>query len=119
ETIAPAAREAKERLHLLHREGDAIDGELVEALACADARREHHVDDLIGFLRRGVVLREAAIVPAIGLRRGPLRLALAAGIFDHDTHAAGPIFVHEIAHHPDAGLLHLDDGGDALRRAEP
>ncbi len=42
-----------------------------------------------------------------------------AGVFDDDAHAVMAVVVGEVAHDPDAGVIHFDDGGDALGGAEP
>ncbi len=42
-----------------------------------------------------------------------------AGVFDDDAHAVMAVVVGEVAHDPDAGVVHLDDGGDAFGGAEP
>ena len=45
--------------------------------------------------------------------------ALATGVFDDDSHAVPAIVVVEVAHDPDAGMIHFDDGGEALGGSEP
>ena len=41
------------------------------------------------------------------------------GVFDDDTHAPAAVLVCEIAEHPNAGLFHLNEGGDALSSPNP
>ena len=48
-----------------------------------------------------------------------MRPALLPRVLDHHAHAVPAIVIVEIAHHPHAGMIHLNDGGDALGRAEP
>ena len=64
-------------------------------------------------------MAEVGVVP---FERGggkPLRLAFAAGVFDHDAHAVTTVVVVEVAHDPDAGMVHFNDGGNSLRGSEP
>jgi hypothetical protein len=48
-----------------------------------------------------------------------LRLAFGVRVFDHNAHAVFPIVVVDIAHNPDAGMVHLDDRRDTFGGAEP
>ena len=48
-----------------------------------------------------------------------LRLAVVARILHDDPHAVTAIVIREITHDPNAGMIHLDDRGNALRRSEP
>ena len=64
-------------------------------------------------------MTEVSVVPLERLRRDPLGLALRSCVLDDDAHAMAAVVVSKVAHHPDAGVAHLDDGGDALRRTQP
>ena len=64
-------------------------------------------------------LPNTRVVPLERLRLRPLRLALGTGVLDDDPHAALAVVVGKIAHDPDARMVHLDDGRDALGRPEP
>ncbi len=59
------------------------------------------------------------VVPFEGSGSEPLRLGFAAGVFDDDAHAVMAIVVVEVSHDPDAGMIHFDDGGEALGGSEP
>ena len=67
-----------------------------------------------GWLRMTVGVAEVGVVPLEGLWREPLWLAFVACVLDDDAHAMAAVVVGEVAHDPDAGVVHLDDGGDAL-----
>ena len=54
------------------------------------------------------------VVPFEGMGREPLGFAFVSGVFDYDAHAVMAVVVGEVAHDPDAGVVHLNDGGDAL-----
>ena len=76
----------------------------------------------IGFVGRGrdgAGLGEARIVPAKRRRRDPCGFARAASVFNDDAHAVAAVVVVEIAQNPDAGMIHLHDGGDALGGSQP
>ncbi len=62
---------------------------------------------------------EARVIPLEGRRREPLGFACVSGVFDDDAHAVMAVVIGGVAHDPDAGMIHLDDGGDALGGAEP
>jgi len=64
-------------------------------------------------------LAEPCIVPAKRLGLDPLGLSLLSCVLDDDAHSMGAVIVGEVAHHPHARMLHLDDCGDALGRPEP
>ena len=51
--------------------------------------------------------------------RDPFGLAVAAAILDNDSHAVLAIVIGEVAQNPNAGMIHLHDGRNALRRAQP
>jgi len=48
-----------------------------------------------------------------------LRLAAVARVFDDDAHAMLAVVVSEIAHDPDAWMVHADDRRNPLGGAEP
>src|SRR6516165_1619154 len=117
--IALAAVETEKWLHRLHREWGTVDREFVEAVTRPDARGngQHYA-----FVRRrgvGFRLGEASVVPAKRLRLLPLGLALGPGIFDDNAHTTLAVFIDGLAQNPNAGVLHLDDGRDALSCTEP
>ncbi len=62
---------------------------------------------------------EAGVAPTEGRRLEPEGFGGMAGVFDDDAHAVMAVVVGEVAHDPDAGVLHVDDGGDAFGGAEP
>src|SRR5499427_6188906 len=101
-----------------HRISYAVNRPAVEALHCCIVFGEQHVE---GFIRcRNVaVLPKLAIVPLERRRRHPLRLALHARILHHNSHAVMPVVVGRVTHDPNARMVHLHDGGNALRCAQP
>src|SRR6201985_2656688 len=64
-------------------------------------------------------MTEVSVVPLERLRRDPLWLALRPCVLNDGAHAMAAVVVSKVAHHPDAGVPHLDDGGDALGRTQP
>ena len=76
---------------------------------------DRHLDRLVGCGRRGVRLAEPRVIPAERLRLDPLRLALLARVFDDDAHAVSAVVIGEIAHDPDAGVIHFDDAPRCAR----
>src|SRR6202034_3682947 len=49
----------------------------------------------------------------------PLRLALLSAVFNHHAHAMLPVVVRDIAHDPNARVIHLDNRRDSLGCAQP
>ena len=78
-----------------------------------------HLDRLVWCRGRRLGLAEQRVVPTKWPGLGPLRLALSVRVFDDDAHPVCAVVVSEIAHQPHARMRHLDDRGDALRRAQP
>ncbi len=113
----PVARALFEQKLLLVRIGFAVHGEAVEFARAARHFFKHHVQFFGGRGLRGR-LAEDRIVPTGFRRRRPLRRAVLIGVFDDNAQAA---FAHRVlgrAHDPDAGLVHLHPGIDALARTQ-
>ena len=109
----------KHRFHLLHREGDVVDGPLVEAVKRSVVLGEGHDDRLVGRGSDRVRLAEMGVIPMERGRLRPCRLAGSPCIFNDDTHASRAVVIGEITHHPHAWMIHLDDGRDPLSSAKP
>jgi hypothetical protein len=62
---------------------------------------------------------ELAIVPCRFVRLRSYRLAGRVGVFDDNAHSAGLNMLADFTQDPYAGVVHLDDGRDALRGREP
>ena len=110
---------AKHRMHTVFRKRDIVDGPPVEAALGCVLLGKGHFDDLIRRWNHCPRISELSVVPRERLGSDPPRLTLLAGIFDHRTQAMPPVVVRHIAHDPDARAIHLDNGGDPLRRAQP
>ena len=115
--VAFALLHAKQRMHVIFRECDIVDGPAVEATLGCVLLGKGHFDDLIRRWNRRRWISELSVVPVERLGRDLLCLTLLAGIFNYHTHAVLPVVVRHIAHDPNAGMVHLDNGGDSLRRA--
>ena len=102
-----------------HGKCDAIDGPEIETFVGGVLFGEEHVDGFVGVGGGGPGGGEAEVVPLEGGRGSPEGLGLLIGVFDDDAHAVVAVVVGEIAENPDAGMIHGDEGGDALGRAEP
>ncbi len=100
--------------HLMCGIGYAIDGPLIEAIECGVLFFEEHVEGFVGLRGGWVGIAEVGVVPLEGMGWEPLGLAFVACVLDYDAHAVVAVVVGEVAHDPDAGVVHLDDGGDAL-----
>src|SRR5487761_1137752 len=105
--------------HRAARISHSVNGPLIEAFIGSIFLLDKHGNSFIGSLGGGTLFRKPRIAPTKGRRSDPLRLASAAGVLDDDAHAVSAIIVGEIAERPDAWMAHLDDGRDALRRAQP
>ena len=106
--IALALAQMKHRLHFVHRERHVVDAPFVEALVGGVVLGERHLDGFIRRLARRTRLSETRIIPFERSRLGPFRLSGFAGIFDHNAHAPGAVVIGKVAHHPYAGMVHLD-----------
>src|SRR5579859_7157920 len=57
--------------------------------------------------------------PIRGWRGFPYGCTATAGVLHNDAHAIAPVIIARIAENPHAGLVHLNNRVDALRRAKP
>src|SRR6202158_5521467 len=105
--------------HLISRISDAVDGPLIESVEGGVLFFEQHGECLVGLGGVCGGIAEVRVIPFERSGRKPLRLGLAAGIFDDDAHAVTAIVVVEVSHDPDSGMVHLDDGGNSLGGSEP
>src|SRR6185437_7804169 len=90
------------RRHMVHRKRLAVDRPPIEAMGRRIVHNEQHFDGLVRRDRWHCLVTETSIVPQQWLRLHPLRLAGAAGVFDHDAHAVIAIVIGEIAKYPNA-----------------
>src|SRR3974390_1267519 len=119
EPVAVALMYRIHRLHRLHRERFAVEGPLVEPIQRAVVFDDRHLDCLIGRGGRRIRFAKARVVPAERLGLYPLRLALGARVFNDNAHAMLAVVIGQVAHDPHADMIHLDNGGDAFRPADP
>ena len=75
EAIAPPFMDGPSRLHGLHRESLAVEEPLIEAIERAVVFDHRYVKALVGRSRRRASFAEDRVVPLIGFRLTPLRLA--------------------------------------------
>src|SRR5215468_3258484 len=102
-----------------HRVGGTIDGPAVESLFSSIVLGKGHFEGLIRSPGAGTAFGKTPVIPLHFRRCDPRRLSLPTGIFDDYAHAALPIFILQVAEHPNSGMVHVHNGRNTLRRAEP
>src|SRR5262249_8869024 len=102
-----------------HSKSRAVDGPAVEAFVGSVVFSKGHLKDMVGLNRTRSWFGESEVVPFEGWRRRPLRFSASPGIFDGDTHAVPAIPIVEVTQNPQAGVVHVHDGGDAFTGADP
>src|SRR5580698_6637276 len=110
---------AKHGLHMIFVERDTVDGPAIESALGRVLLGKGHVENLIGLRYRRSQVSKLGVIPGKRLGSNPPRLALLAGVFNHDTHAMLPVVVRHIAHGPNPGVVHLDQRRDPLCRSQP
>ena len=76
---------------------------------------EDHFDGVIGGASRsGVGIGEHEVIPAKAGGLDPLRLAVLVRVLDDDTQTGVAMGIFDRAEDPNAGVVHLHDGVDAL-----
>ena len=75
---------------------------------------ERDVDYVSVAGRRGGARGEDAVIPDDSVGLLPCGFAGAPGVFDDNAHAGGLDVLAHLAQNPDAGIVHFDDGADAL-----
>ncbi len=95
-------------------DGPVIGGAVAGEFGCED---EGDFDDGIGG-GLGHFGGELGVVPEEFFGLLPHWLAGAIGVFDDDTHTGGLDVFADFAHDPDAGVVHFNDGADALGGGE-
>src|ERR1700677_972826 len=119
EPVAASLMHGHHRFHRLNRKGFAVERPLIEAVKCRIALDDRHLDRLVGWSRWGVDLSKTGVIPMEGLRLDPLGFPSTSRVLDDHAHSMPPIVLVQITEYPYAWLIHVNDGGDALGRAEP
>src|SRR5712664_2313015 len=102
-----------------HGVGHPVDGPSVETLFGSVIFGEGHIERLIRCSGGVTSFRKARIVPFERPGGKPLRFAGLARVFDDNAHPVPAIIVVEVAHNPNARMIHFHDGGNALGCADP
>ena len=117
--IALALEQVMRRRHRSRWKHNLIDRPQIESALGGIALCEPHLDGFVGLGSRRIGVRETRIIPSKGLGRRPEGLVFVTCILHHNAHSVAAIIVGEVAHHPDSGIGHMNDRGNALCCSQP